>query len=359
MKSNSEIQEKQIIVFRVDSSAKIATGHVMRCLTLAKALKKQGVEIIFICRDLEGNIIDRVKKENFEVKILPKPSKSIKSEPENPYLEWLEVNLSEDAKQTKEIISKLVAKPTLIIDHYAIDEIWENEIRESVNKIIAIDDLANRKHNCDILIDQNLYHNYQNRYDDLVPKNCQKFLGPEYAILREQFFKIKPRKRTEVKNILICFGGIDPDNITLKAVKATIEAQKTLKINFNVIVIGAKNNYQEEIKQICGENKFEYKDYVDNMADSMHWSDLAIGAGGSMSWERCYMNLPVIVISLAENQIEICQTLNDKGIIKYLGDNSNVNQEDIAIEVINAYDNIDFKMLNYSSKFSKLVKNIL
>lgn len=347
------------IIFRVDSSLKIATGHVMRCLTLANALKNSQVEIIFICRDLEGNIIDRIKQSNFIVKILPKPNKPITLALENPYLEWLEVNLSEDVKQTKEIISKLETKPTLIIDHYAINEIWENEIRELVNKIIVIDDLANRKHNCNILVDQNLYHNYQTRYDNLVPKNCQKFLGPEYAILREQFFKIKPRKRTEVKNILVCFGGIDPDNITLKAVKAIIEAKKTLKINFNVIVIGAKNNYQEEVRQICRESKFEYKNYVNDMAKVMHWADLTIGAGGSMSWERCYMNLPSIVISVAENQIGICQTLDDKGVIKYLGDNSNVDQENVAFEVINSYNNINFKLLNYSSKFIELVKNIL
>jgi UDP-2,4-diacetamido-2,4,6-trideoxy-beta-L-altropyranose hydrolase len=344
------------ILFRVDSSAKIATGHVMRCLTLAKALKKQDAEIIFICRSLEGNIIDRIKKEDFEVKILSRPNKPIKSEPENPYLEWLEVNLSEDIKQTKEVISKLETKPTLIIDHYAIDEIWENEIRESVNKIIVIDDLANRKHNCDILIDQNLYHNYQNRYDDLVPKNCQKFLGPEYAILREQFFKIKPRKRAEVKNILVCFGGIDPDNITLKASKAIIEAQKTLKINFNVIVIGAKNNHQKEAKQICEENKFEYKDYVKNMAEVMHWADLAIGAGGSMSWERCYMHLPAIVISVAENQVKICQTLDDRGVVKYLGRSEEVEESDIKMELINSYKNFDYKFLEFRSKSKEILE---
>lgn len=344
------------IIFRVDSSLKIATGHVMRCLTLANALKNSQVEIIFICRDLEGNIIDRIKQSNFIVKILPKPNKPITLAPENPYLEWLEVSLSEDIKQTKEIISKLETKPTLIIDHYAIDEIWENEIREFIDKIIVIDDLANRKHNCDILIDQNLYHNYQNRYDDLVPKNCQKFLGPEYAILREQFFKIKPRKRTEVKNILVCFGGIDPDNIILKAVKAIIEAKKTLKINFNVIVVGAKNNYQEEIKQICGENKFRYKNYVDNMADSMHWSDLAIGAGGSMSWERCYMNLPAIVISFAENQIEICQTLDDRGVTKYLGRSEEVEESDIKMELINSCENFDYKFLEFRSKSKEILE---
>ncbi len=350
---------KNKIVFRVDSSFKIATGHVMRCLTLAEKLRKEKAEVVFICRDLEGNIIDRIEKENFVVKQLPKPSKKILFPKFFSYQDWLEVDWKEDAKQVKEILESLGKNITLIIDHYSINQNWQKSIRGNVAEIIVIDDLANRKLDCDIIINQNLYYDYQSSYDNLVPQNCQKFLGPSYAILREQFYQIKKRKRKEVKNILIFFGGIDPDNLTLKAVNASLEAEQKLSIKFNILVIGAKNKYQMQIKNICKENGFEYQAYIESMAKIMHGVDLSIGGGGSTTWERCYLNLPAIVISLADNQTKVCQALQNYGVIKYLGNSQNITQKTITASLIEVCNNFNFKMLDFPSKFKELIKNIL
>ena len=349
------------VIFRVDSSFKIATGHVMRCITLAKALKKKSsqVEVVFICRDLAGNIIERVKREGFSVEILPKPQSDILPSKENQYLQWLEVDLLEDFAQTKEVLQKYSQNSTLVIDHYAINETWEGKARDFVEKIVVIDDLANRVHDCDILIDQNFYHNYQDRYNDLVPKRCQKLLGPEYAILRDQFFQIKPRNRVKIENILVFFGGTDPQNVTLKAINGILKAQKDLGFDFEVTVIGAKNDYQEEIKAVCQENNLKYKSYVENMAQIMNWADISIGAGGTTSWERCHMNLPAIVVSLADNQIEICNALDSEGVIKYLGSSEKVSEGDISSHLINIFHNFHFKTLNLSLNINKMVFNVL
>ncbi len=349
------------IFFRVDSSFKIATGHVMRCLTLAKALKKQNpeVEIIFICRNLEGNIIDMVKKEGFLVEILPKSDTNFLNSEKDQYLQWLEVNLLEDAKQTKEILQKYPQNSIIIIDHYAINYQWEEEIKNFVKKIVVIDDLANRKHDCDILIDQNLYRNYQSRYDGLVPEKCQKFLGPQYAMLREQFFQTKPRKRDKLHNILIFFGGIDSDNITLKAVEALIKAKKDLNHNFNVMIIGAKNDHQKEIELVCKENNFEYKSYVDNMAQIMDWADLSIGGGGTTSLERIYLKLPAIVVSLADNQVEICEALENEGLANYLGDSMSIKSDDIAFQIKESYNSFNYSFLDNKNKLNKIIDSIL
>ena len=234
------------IIFRTDSSLQIATGHVMRCLTLAKILQERGRDVLFICRDLKGNITERIKERGFDVKILPKPHKKLNHNSLDQYLEWLGVDLMCDANQTKEILCKLGKNNILIIDHYAINYLWENEVKNYIKKIIVIDDLANREHNCDIIIDQNLYDNYQNRYDNLVQDDCKKFLGPDYAILREEFFQLQPRVRNDIKNILIFFGGVDSDNLTLAAIKSVI----SLNCNLNIKVIGASNAHQELIKNI-------------------------------------------------------------------------------------------------------------
>ncbi|MBT4922788.1 MAG: UDP-2,4-diacetamido-2,4,6-trideoxy-beta-L-altropyranose hydrolase [Rickettsiales bacterium] len=348
----------KVIVFRVDSSFKIATGHVMRCLTLAKYLSKHRDRIVFICRDLDGNISERITKEGFELKLLPKP-KSEMAKSGNEYDNWFEVSLEEDVMQVQEILAEFGTNITLIIDHYSIDQKWHRAIRGFVDKIVVIDDLANRPHDCDIIIDQNLYHNFEHRYDDLVPANSQKFLGQNYAILREQFYDIEKRKRSQVKNILIFFGGIDLDNFTLQSINAVLEVDQNECANFNVIVIGAKNNYQQEITDLCIKHKFEYKSYVDNMAEVMNWADLSIGAGGTTSWERCYLNLPAIIISLADNQNEICQTLSDFGMARYLGNSQNVVQKAITSSLLEIYNDFNFQMLDCPSKLPHLVKQLL
>jgi len=342
------------IIFRVDSSFQIATGHVMRCLTLAKILQEKGGSVIFICRDLRGNIIERIKEEGFKVEILSKPNKKLEYNDLDDYLKWLEVDLIQDAIETKNILQKSGKNNILIIDHYAIDYSWEDEVKNYTNKIIIIDDLANRKHNCDILIDHNLYQNYQNRYDNLVSKDCQKLLGPDYAILRKEFYELQPRIRTEVKNILIFFGGIDNDNLTLRAINSIIR----LESNFNVKVIGAKNHHQEFIKNICQKNNFEYIAYSDKMAQIMNWADISIGAGGTTSWERCCLKLPAIVISAADNQIEICNILHKNKVIKYIGRGDCVKESDILSVLYNVMKNFDFNYLEVGTKLNDLINNI-
>lgn len=351
----------KVILFRVDSSFKIGTGHVMRCLTLAKILKEKGpkVRIIFICRDLAGNIIDRIVDSGFEVEILPSPDDSSNEKLSDQYLQWLGVDLELDAKEVCAALSNLNGNITIVIDHYAINERWEAIVRGRVNKIMAIDDLANRAHDCDILLDQNLCANYKTRYDNLTPTGCKKFLGLDYAILREQFFAIKPRERTELRNILIFFGGIDSQNITLKAINGVLAVQKEVSFRFNVVVIGAKNNFQDHIRSVCHENGFDYRSFENNMAEVMSWADISIGAGGTTSWERCKMKLPSILISLADNQVEICKYLDSAGVAKYIGPHNKLSSNSISSTIMESFNKFDFKALDCNNRLSELVEYIL
>lgn len=308
-----------IAVIRVDASTQIGSGHVMRCLTLAQKLKKEKqADVYFVMRLLEGNLINLVRDKGFVV--LSLHEMSVNNDLQG-YSKWLTVTQKQDAEDTKAVISELSNIDLLVVDSYAIDYIWENELRLYVKQIMIIDDLANRKHNCDILLDQNFYLDKEERYKRLVPENCQLYLGPKFALLREEFYKAKAnlRKRDgNIKNILVFFGGSDLTNETEKAIKA-IELLNNPDITVNVVV-GASNKNKEKLKRFCAQNpQFKFYCQVDNMAELMNEADLAIGAGGTTIWERHFMELPSIVISVADNQTKICEDCAVEGLFKYLG----------------------------------------
>lgn len=222
------------VVFRADASYEIGTGHVIRCVTLAKELLEFGVEVFFICRDLPGNLVDYIFQNHIKVyKII------------NEDL-WNSVT---DAENTTKIIFEQIGTVSwIIIDHYDIDIVWERKLRDLCYGIIVIDDLANRKHSCDILLDQN-YGLNENRYNNLVPKNCTKLLGPNYLILRPEFKRIRPSMRKRkgyIQNILIFYGGSDYSNETGKTV-AALDFLKLDSIKIHVVV-GSQNIWKKDIE---------------------------------------------------------------------------------------------------------------
>lgn len=332
-----------IAVFRVDASTQIGSGHVMRCLTLAQRLNKEKqAEVYFVMRLLEGNLIKLVKDKGFTVLTLPETP--VNNDLQG-YAKWLAVTQKQDAKDTIDAIKELEDIDLLIVDSYAIDYIWENELRPYVKQIMVIDDLANRKHDCDVLLDQNYSENMEHKYDGLIPDNCKKYIGPKYVLLRDEFYKAKKylRKRDgNIKNILVFFGGSDLTNETEKAIKA-IELLNNPDITVNVVV-GASNKNKEKLKKLCEKNpQFKFYCQVDNMAEFMNEADLAIGAGGTTTWERCFMELPTVVISIAENQHAGCAFIaKNTGIIYYLGKNNTV----FVIDIKNAISTMDNSVYN-------------
>jgi UDP-2,4-diacetamido-2,4,6-trideoxy-beta-L-altropyranose hydrolase len=327
------------IVFRTDASFNIGTGHVMRCLTLADELRQKGTDINFICREEPGNMISYIKNRGYKVHQLPG-----------------EIDIETDRRLTKEILSKYETKSDwLIIDHYDIDISYESPLRDHVKMIMVIDDLANRKHDCDLLLDQS-HSKYDNRYNDLVPEDCIQLLGPKCALLRPQFqmARVNLRKMDGgVNRILVFMGGADSNKITSKALRA-IHMLDRSEIATDV-VIGNLNPYYNEIKTltskipntICHHN-------VENMTKLMSSADLCIGAGGTTTWERCCVGLPTITIVLAENQKDISESLDKEGALINLGWYQNVTENNIK-EVIEGLINNPQKMASMSDKSRSLV----
>lgn len=317
------------VVIRADASQLIGSGHIMRCLTLGKQLrKKYGATVVFVMRDLIGNLIELVKQNGFSIRVLPRRDTKEKL---SGYAVWLTVTQEDDAKDTLQAIADVDSIDRLIVDSYALDYTWEKQFRSRTKEIMVIDDLANRKHDCDILLDQNFYLDKDTRYNGLVPAKCQLLLGPEYALLREEFYEVKKHLRQrdgKIKNILVFYGGSDMTNETTKAMKALIYLHNKGD-NFTAdIVVGLSNPCRCEIEQLCAQYDFlHYYCQVNNMAELMNKADLMLGAGGTTTWERMYMELPALVTAVAENQVQACRDSFQAGIIEYLGISKHVTVE--------------------------------
>lgn len=301
------------IIFRVDSSYEMGTGHVMRCLTLAHELKNRGAKISFICRDLPGNLTNYITDKGYPVFVLP-----------------LQGDLHTDAVETAHILIASSPVDCLIIDHYGIDQRWEKSLEKYVTKIVVIDDLANRPHQCSIILDPNLSY-AEDRYHDLVPPGCVRFVGTRYAFLRPEFRSVKQQltdRDGRIQRILVFFGGTDPTHETLKTLHALRDFHfSNLHID---VVVGEMNKHKDTIEQICTSiPKAFFHCQIDYMAELMMKADLSIGAGGSSTWERCYLGLPSLSIITADNQMEITKLLHAQGATCCLGVSAEVTPKKI------------------------------
>lgn len=305
------------VAIRVDSSLKIGTGHVMRCLTLAKVLSNKGAEIFFICRNHSGHVIGIIKNSGYDVIVLPF-HKSVNADSSLYGCSWLGDNIENDALYTLDILKK---NPVdwLIVDHYSLDSRWESVLLGYYRYLMVIDDLSNRKHICDLLLDQNLGRK-QKEYQYLVPGYCHTLLGPTYALLRDDFilwrqYSLKRRQESKrIEKILINMGGADPDNITGNILNklSSFKLGEDIQI---IVVMGASFPWSDEVREIASKmkNDIDVSYNVANMAELMANSDLAIGAAGSTSWERCCLGLPSIVFAIAENQRDAASQLMKHG----------------------------------------------
>ena len=309
------------VVFRVDASLKIGTGHVMRCLTLAQVLKENRVNVEFICRKHEGSLIAKISSSGFNVHEL-KAFEEIEVDTRLAHSHWLGATQQQDADDCIDIF-KAEKNDWLIVDHYALDELWQKRLKPYCKKLMVIDDLADRKHQCDILLDQT-FGRQQEDYLPLTPKDCELLLGSKYALLRPEFAKwrsysLKRRSKPEFKQLLINMGGVDVDNVTEKVLDELKICNLPNDLHITV-VMGSSAPYLENVKSkaITLPHKTEVKVDVDNIAEIMTNSDIAIGAAGSTTWERCCLGLPTIQIVIAKNQITIAKSLAELGAIKFL-----------------------------------------
>lgn len=302
------------IAFRVDASTQIGTGHFMRCLTLADTLCQRGATVHFIARYLpdyfELMLADR-KMPCTRIGSAKDPAASGGLE----HAVWLGTTQEVDAAQSRTALGDM-PWDWLIVDHYALDATWERAVRTRVRKIVAIDDIADRIHDCDVLIDQNFHEDATARYRELVPEHCRLLLGPSFAMLRSEFREARKSMGARfghAKRVLIFFGGMDQENYTGQV----LEALHRLSLAGMVVdvVIGKQHPYLRLIQEVCLEDGWHCHVQTDRMGQLMSAADLAIGAGGVAVWERCCVGLPSFVIPTAQNQEEQVFNLASRGVV--------------------------------------------
>lgn len=322
-----ENYNKVSVFIRADASTRIGTGHIMRCLTFADELKIKGVNVNFICCNDTGNLIGLIKKKGYTLYDLP-----------------ADVDLDLDIEICLEVLkSQPVKADWLIVDNYSLDSRFETRMRPYAEHIMVIDDMADRSHDCDLLLDQNLCTDIETRYDRLVSSCCRKLIGPRYALLRPEFSDFREggiERNSSVKRILIFMGGSDPTNQTYKALKA-VQLLELPEIALDVVV-GDSNPHKEEIKRVCSAlPRAAFHCQVDNMAQLMVKADLAIGASGATSWERCCLGLPTIVLILSDNQRNIAEKLEEKAAVTNLGWYKDVKEYHIRDAIKELIDDFD------------------
>ncbi|MCL6611788.1 MAG: UDP-2,4-diacetamido-2,4,6-trideoxy-beta-L-altropyranose hydrolase [Peptococcaceae bacterium] len=309
------------VIFRCDASIRIGTGHVMRCLTLADVLRSEGDDITFICRELPGNLCSVIKKKGHKVSRLSCGNDFKKNDYKSQDEKICGLSWKSDSEETVAELIRAGNPDWIIVDHYFLDKRWEAQIRPFVKNIMVIDDLADRPHDCDVLLDQNFYEKMEMRYEGKVPKHCRKLLGPGYALLRPEFREARRNLKERdggVRRMLVFFSGSDPTNETARALEAIYRINRQ-DIGVDVVV-GNVNPHRKMIKQMCSEiPSAVFHCQVDNMAKLMAQADLAIGAGGITTWERCFLGLPSIVLVLAKNQYETTVAAARVGALRALG----------------------------------------
>lgn len=300
------------VVIRVDASVNIGSGHVMRCLTLADALKKVGFDISFAMRPQPGDLCDFVETRGFEVVDMSIPHNWSEPDDSSDYEAWLQMSEEDDAQNFIELIREV---DIVIVDHYGINLGWEKRIKSELNcNLMAVDDLL-RPHDADLVLDQNLGRTSKD-YVNKVPKGCVILAGTQFALLNERFAilhkgalqRSNPASMKEQK-LLISMGGIDKPNSTLKILQAL--SRRAEKINTTVLLSKNSPNY-DSVSSFCANNKgwVNHIPFTNDMASLMLEHTLAIGAPGATSWERACMGLPSIVVPLAENQRDIGKSLS-------------------------------------------------
>jgi UDP-2,4-diacetamido-2,4,6-trideoxy-beta-L-altropyranose hydrolase len=304
------------ILIRADASVPLGTGHVMRCLALADQLVKKSASIHFACREEKGNLADLIQAKGYGLSVLPAG-----------------IGLEADREWVLRLL-RARSHPIVwvVVDHYGLDASWESPLRSAAGRLMVIDDLADRPHDCDLLLDQNLYMNLEARYRCLVPPGCRTLLGPRYALLRPEFVEARRslRKRDgRLTRILISFGGSDPTNGTIKSLEA-MRLLDSLCLHID-LVIGAAHPRRDEVRRLCaGMKGVDIHENTRNMARLIAAADLALGAGGTSTWERCFLGLPSFTVVVAENHAEITEAVAHRGATRNLGWHAMVSASHIA-----------------------------
>jgi len=295
----------------------------MRCLTLADTLRESGATCSFVCRQHSGHLLALIAQRGHRALALPELKEGVQTNHDDTgRADWLGTDWATDALDTqKALYAHMGDEPLdwLVVDHYALDARWEEALRPQAKRIMVIDDLADRPHACDLLLDQNLGRKEVD-YCGLLKGKTDTLIGPQYALLRPEFAALREQSlarrqsSSQLRRLLITMGGVDKDNVTCKVLAALQSCKLPADMRVSV-VMGPHAPWLAQVQAQAAQMPWlsEVLVAVDNMAQLMAASDLAIGAAGGTAWERCSLGLPSILLVLAQNQLLGAMALEKAG----------------------------------------------
>ena len=314
------------VAFRADAAIEIGTGHVMRCLTLATALRDKGADCVFLCRPHPGHLMDVIAAQGFATRPLPQlaakdGAASDRPPDAPPHAAWLGTDWARDARDSRDALDAAFGGTKvdwLIVDHYGLDAHWERAMRGTCLRMMVIDDLADRPHDCDLLLDQSLGRGAAD-YAGLIPAAATALTGPRYALLRPEFARLRAeslarRTKPKLERLLVTLGGVDKDNVTTRVLDAIAASRLPQAVRVTV-VMGPCAPWLDTVRARAAQMRHptEVLVGVRDMARLMTDCDLAIGAGGTTTWERCALGLPSFTMVLARNQMWVAKQLHGAG----------------------------------------------
>lgn len=302
------------LFIRADANTHMGTGHVMRCLALGQAWQNYGGQVTFITACIHDGLAQRLRDEGFTVE------KLAQSHP-NP-TDW-------------EFTATLLARypqSWVVLDGYHFEPDYQYLIKTAGHPLLIIDDTAHLPYyHADILLNQNINAEQLTYRCD---PNTHLLLGTRYALLRREFWPWREGKKREIPKIppqiLVTLGGGDPDNQTLKVIRALQQiGADALEV---VVAIGASNLHRAALENAIANSSLNIRllQNATNMPELMARADMAVSAGGSTCWELAFMGLPAVILVIADNQREIATGLDNVGAAFNLGWFENVREEDIA-----------------------------
>jgi UDP-2,4-diacetamido-2,4,6-trideoxy-beta-L-altropyranose hydrolase len=284
------------VAFRADASVSIGAGHVRRCEALARELVERGAEVAFVCRTMPGDLNAWLRGRGHAVHVLPLAPTA---------------GATEDAEATRALLERDGPIDWVVVDHYGLDASFERSWRRAGTRVLAIDDLPTRTHDCDALLDQNLHHQPR-----AVGAVATTLFGPRYALLAPPYAALRmagiaPRPTERVRRVLVCFGGSDPGDhtgATLEAIAPHVDRLEHVEV-----ALGAAHASRAAIDALCRRTGARLLPGSDDLAAAIAAADLVIGAGGTMSWERACLGAPSLVFGVADNQAPVIDALLEGG----------------------------------------------
>ncbi len=283
------------VLIRADGGIGIGAGHVERCLNLARGLRVMGAQVSFLSAQLDASLRWRVEGAGFGVQDLPEAPEA----------------------RCEATLAALRDAATLVVDHYGITEDDEAAFAAQIDCLVVIEDLPGRWHHAHVLLDQTFGRSAQ-EYVGCVAPGTTLLLGAGYALLRPEFRALRVeararRARADVKNLLISFGGSNPDDVVVRLAELLVahDVHKTFEIRL-VEGLAFDAAASAHVRELLGDASC-LSGHVTNMPELVQWADVAIGAGGVSTWERCTLGLPTLLVAVADNQAHIARNVIREG----------------------------------------------